>query len=126
MKPLKAYYRVCEQLKDEFVFRYFFPKEDFHWIGDEIGGVLSVGDIFIDMHTISEVFRLNMTGDQFHDWYWWQLDFKNLPLNIENYLIVYRKDKKILDFKSAQKIRKGFEKIDKEQTKKIDVMFKDF
>jgi len=115
MNNLKKYYRACEKLKDDFVFTYFLTLEDTYWIGDEIGdeigGVLSVGDFFIDMQTISQVMKFEMNNDEFHDWYWWRLDFKNPPLNIMHYLFAYRKDKKILNSKSAKKIQKDFEKL---------------
>jgi hypothetical protein len=105
-KVLLEYYIACDKVKDAFVEKYL-EYDDSFWIGDERGGILSFSDQFLDMNHLVQVLELNMTDDELFDWYYWQIDFaheqKTPPLNLENFMRVYREDK--------TKIQ-GFEKDD--------------
>lgn len=96
-KALKLYYTACEEVRTAFCKKYF--KNDYDdkgwWVGEEVGGGLAVSDQYVDMHDMVKALELKMTVDEWHDYYWWRLDYelKDPPLNMKNYVQAYRKDK---------------------------------
>jgi hypothetical protein len=95
-ESLKNYFQACEQIRKDFVEKYI-EYDDSCWIGNQVGGLLSFSDQFIDMSNMVKVIELNMTQDEFFDWYHWTLDYaheqKTPPMNIWNFTRQYRENK---------------------------------
>ena len=87
---------ACEELAYDFLeelYSHYVDGEQYHddsfWVGEEIGGVLSWGDYFVDMGNIVDYFRYNYTPDKFFEWYDYALDChekEGSPINMRNYL----------------------------------------
>ena len=101
MKPLTKYYRACDELRDQFIEKYHKDEDgdcqEYYWIAEEVGGMLLAGDQFYSMHDIVNAIAFEMTFDELYDWYYWTLDYgmagEAIPLNMKNFLRVYREDK---------------------------------
>ncbi|MAF42617.1 MAG: hypothetical protein CMI54_00420 [Parcubacteria group bacterium] len=88
MKEIKAYYAACEAIKNKFLEKYFKDYDDDFWVGDEIGDVLSVTDMFFNIDTMITLLKNNLSYDEMDDWYWWDLanHEKEGYMNLKNYI----------------------------------------
>ena len=74
-KFIKYYEKACQELTLEFIEKYFCDDEirpenvDYYWIGDNIGGTLSINDYFLDMELMVEVMKAGLILDRFFDFY---------------------------------------------------------
>lgn len=87
MNILKKYYKACEEIAQEIVKRYGDPIYSF-WVGDEIGGVFCLSDYYLSINEMVELIALDVTDEEFFEWYYWRLDLweqeKEVPLNLKN------------------------------------------
>jgi len=72
MNTLQNYEKACEELRKDFVDS-IFPNEkneDYgDWIGDVVGEVLLVGDMFVNIENMAGYFRYKFTPKEFFNWY---------------------------------------------------------
>lgn len=92
-KELTAWNKATMDLTILFISRYFPDYEDdAYWIGQEIGGVLSINDFYFDLPRIKEAIEYNATSDQLIDYYYAEtkmddnLNIIPLKVNFRNYL----------------------------------------
>ena len=72
-----------------------FPEnqDDYYWVCDDIGGVLNVGDHFIDIDRIVDYFRYNATPEHFFEYYDMELthasfdDLTPLKISFKNFVL---------------------------------------
>ena len=87
MNCLKKYYEACELIAQEIVKRYGDSTDSF-WVGDDIGGVFCLSDCFLSVNEMVELIELDVTEEEFFDWYYWRLDLweqeKEVRLNLKN------------------------------------------
>jgi len=70
---------ATERVADAFVEKYFpdnpryeddgTPNLDIYWVGDDIGGVFDISDMFFGVDRMIEALDLNATFDQLYDYY---------------------------------------------------------
>jgi len=94
MKAVKEYELAVEKLAKAFIKKYF-SKEDGYWnaecfwVGDEIGGMLSVSDYFFDVNSMVDYMKYNYTEDQMFEYYDYALEETTAgrsPINIKIWL----------------------------------------
>ena len=73
--------------------------DDWYWIGDEIGDILIISDVFLNVDHMVDALRYDATLDQWHDWYWSYEDAENpedmyRPMNLKDFVLYYNGFKK--------------------------------
>lgn len=94
-KAVKKWRDATEALAKEFIKKYY-PEErydiDTFWVGDEIGNVFFVSDMFFNLDRMLQAMELNATLDQLHDYHDAELEHyeketdKPMPVNFKNYV----------------------------------------
>ena len=59
-------------------------EEEYMWVADVIGGIVNVGDYFIDFSIIKYDIDNNISEEKFDEWYWKSLEV--YQITEENYL----------------------------------------
>lgn len=78
-----------EKLTNEYV-KFFCEKheisfeEEYMWVADDVGGIVNLGDYFIDFSIIKYDIDNNISEEKFDEWYWKSLDV--YQITGENYL----------------------------------------
>ena len=78
MSVIKQYEEACEAVRIEFIEKYHLYDEDeltvddieSFWIGDEIGGVCFVDDMYMNINHMVDALKYKPTKEQFNEWYW--------------------------------------------------------
>ena len=86
---IKKWEDASNKIAQSFIFRHFGRTADWYWIGEDIGGVVSVADYFFGLQDIVHYTRCRYTSEQMFEYYQYALDLsmKNkTPINIENWL----------------------------------------
>lgn len=94
-KVIDNWRKATDELAKEFTKKYF-PEErwgkDTFWVGDEIGSVFCVADMFFDVDRMITALENNATFDQLYDYYHaevdWCIENHNKPyrINFKNYV----------------------------------------
>lgn len=74
----------------EFVEKYYLDYvDDWYWVGDEIGGVLIVSDVFVNVNDMMNAAKYKPTLNQWHAWYWSYEDEKDYyrKLNLKHFIL---------------------------------------
>jgi hypothetical protein len=95
MKHLKKLEQSIEEFTDYFLKRYFKGYEDdWYWVADTLGGVLSVGDFFFNLDSMMDYVRYGYTFDELYTHY-----YKKVEAGMEDKTIANIRDwKKILKY----------------------------
>ncbi len=95
MKVIKDWRKATEELAMIFVKKYFPSERDgryYFWVGDEIGSVFCVSDMFFDVNRMIEALENKATYQQISDYADIELEhaLKSLgiptPINFKNYV----------------------------------------
>lgn len=94
-KVIKKWRAATNELAKAFTKKYY-PDERFDidtfWVGDEVGDVFFVSDMFFDIDRMVEALELNATIDQLIDYHDAELEHcekdsdKPMPVNFKNYV----------------------------------------
>ena len=109
MKTLQKFDKVCNELKDEFVEKYFSDKDykvedmEIWWVADKIGRMLCIGDYFFNFDDIVEALRLEPTQAQLFGWYYWNMEEHKPAYNLKSWIKLYDQDKEIIKFVKKNK-----------------------
>lgn len=95
MKEIKAWRKATEDLAKVFVKKYF-PDEvyeqDCFWVGDRIGDVFFVADMWLDLNRMIEALELDATWEQLREYDDLELEHamkktgKPTPINFRNFV----------------------------------------
>lgn len=88
MQEIKEYEKAVENIAIKFckIFESDYDKAD--WAGGEIGDVLAVGDLFVNLNDMLTVLKMNATKQEFIQYYDAVMDGEKI--NLENWLIKNR------------------------------------
>jgi len=88
------YERVCNNVMEEFIEKYFvtksYPREsvEAYWVADDIGGVCMIGDTFLNVDSMIEYMKHGYSKNLFFERYWYSIEEitnDRSPINIKNY-----------------------------------------
>ena len=91
-KLLKKYSKVCDEIAQEFVKRYYTyddgSKQDYMWV--DVGGVCNIGDEWWSLDDMINAIRYNYQEDKMLEYYYyrmenWEKESELIP-NMKNYL----------------------------------------
>lgn len=88
---LTHYEDACEDIADKFMEKYYVEGSEYpehYWVGDEVGGVLSVNDEFWPLGDMVTALRLKVLPSKLFAWYYESLgaSLKGGFPNLRNYL----------------------------------------
>jgi hypothetical protein len=88
MQEIKEYEEAVENIAKKFckIFKSYYDKAD--WTGGEIGDVLAVGDLFVNLNDMLTVLKMNVTKQEFISYYDAVMDGEKI--NLENWLKMTR------------------------------------
>lgn len=85
-KTLQTLYRTaCNNYLEAFAEKHGFDMGYCDWVGDEPGGVASVGDYFVDMQAIRDDIDMDAPEEEFLKWYDYTLDCHDFNLQQCNF-----------------------------------------
>ena len=94
-KVIEKWREATDEVAKAFAEKYF-PEQEYNvdtfWVGDEIGSVFCIADMFFNVDRMIEAIELNATFDQMYDYYDAELEHcqedseKPMPINFKNYI----------------------------------------
>lgn len=96
IKSLLNYERSVNALVADFAEKYYDGRDDWEWIGQEVGGCLRIGDEYLNMDLIVSVMRVKPTVEEYFDYYYYQLEEhteERSPWNLKYWLMKEREKK---------------------------------
>ena len=80
MQEIKEYEKAVENIAIKFcnIFKRYYDKAD--WTGGEIGDVLAVGDLFVNLDDMLTALKMNATKQEFISYYDAVMEGENISL----------------------------------------------
>lgn len=82
---------TTQEIANLFVEKYFGKENDAWWIGNEVGGVLGIGDYFFNVDQMADFLKYNYSKKKMFDYYFYSLEMHEKgekPWNIKTYKYV--------------------------------------
>lgn len=83
------YKDICERYVNEFCKKHEYDSPERFWVGDDVGDILVVNDMFINFNDIRYDIDNNIEKHEFEKWYWKSLDVYEITgekyLNYESF-----------------------------------------
>lgn len=79
------YINACNAYLKAFCEMYGFDYYPDFWIGDEVGGVIELGDYFVNINTIRTAVDRNVPREEFVKWYDYCMDCGTLDIHSPNF-----------------------------------------
>lgn len=117
----KNYENACNAYLKAFCEKHDFSIEDAFWVGDDVGGILNVGDMDFDMATIRTDIDEDAPEEELIKWYDYTVDALHFKLNVPNFHAWIhgcpRTSKEW--FEEMRERRKSFENAIKEENERV-------
>lgn len=94
-KVLIQYANACNDLKDEFIEKYFDFNAENYWVADKEGEILVINDYFFDMETMELALEKNVKPKWLFEFYDWGLEAKDGESRNLNYFLNLKKLKQV-------------------------------
>ena len=76
------------EITENFLFDYFDDIDPYYfWVADEIGGILNYGDFFFSFNDILTCYKLDITFEQFINWYDFCLENQSVNISLAKYIL---------------------------------------
>ena len=66
----KKYEEACNAYLTKFIKKHDYQLEPYPWVGDEVGGVACIGDMFVGFNDIRYDIDHDVPEEYFDKWYW--------------------------------------------------------
>ena len=111
---------LTNSLVEKFLYDYFDDvNPDYWWVANDVGGVLNYGDYFFSFNTILTCFKLDITFEQFINWYDFCLDNKSVNISLAKF-ILSPKERREAEEKHLTELKERVELAEKEFKKALD------
>ena len=112
--------KLSNRIAEQFLYHYFDDLDPYYWwVCDGEGGILCYGDYFISFDTILTCYKLDITFEQFINWYDFCLDNQSVNISLAKY-ILSPKERREAEEKHLQELKERVELAEKEFQKAID------
>ena len=112
--------KLSNKITEQFLYHYFDDLDPYYWwVSDEEGGILCYGDYFISFDTILTCYKLDITFEQFINWYDFCLDNQSVNISLAKY-ILSPKERREAEEKHLAELKNRVEMAEKEFQKAID------
>lgn len=85
--------KLTNQITEQWITEYFQLSEeevasgiDYYWIGNEFAGTFEFADYYIDFSNVLDCYKLNVSKEQFFDWYSQAVE-GNLDLSLADFIL---------------------------------------
>ena len=111
---------LTNSLVEKFLYDYFDDvNPDYWWVANDVGGVLNYGDYFFSFDTILTCYKLDITFEQFINWYDFCLDNQSVNISLAKY-ILSPQERKEAEEKHLAELKNRVELAEKEFKKALD------
>ena len=112
---IQEWKEFTSQITEDFLYDYFDDNNpDYDWVGYEVGGILNYGDYFFNFSDVLTCYRLEITFEQFINWYDFCLDNQSVHISLAKYIL------------SPQERKEAEEKHLAELKERVDLAEKEF
>ena len=112
--------KLSNKIAEHFLYDYFDDLYPYYWwVNDEEGGILCYGDYFISFDTILTCYKLNITFEQFINWYDFSLSNQSVNISLAKY-ILSPKERREAEEKHLQELKERVELAEKEFRKALE------
>jgi hypothetical protein len=72
MNRVQQYEKVCNLVRKEFMSIYYheYDEDDCYWIGEDIGGICSIGDEYWNINNMVDALRYKVSEKLLFKWYY--------------------------------------------------------
>ena len=111
---------LTNSLVEKFLYDYFDDvNPDYWWVSNDVGGVLNYGDYFISFGIILTCYKLDITFEQFINWYDFCLDNQSVNISLAKF-ILSPKERREAEEKHLTELKERVEMAEKEFKKALD------
>ena len=111
---------LTNKLTSRFLYDYFDDVDpDYWWVSNDVGGVLNYGDYFFSFDTILTCYKLDISFEQFINWYDFCLDNQSVNISLAKY-ILSPKERREAEEKHLKELKNRVELAEKEFKKALD------
>ena len=112
--------KLSNKITKQFLYDYFDDLDPYYWwVSDEEGGILCYGDYFISFDTILTCYKLEITFEQFINWYDFCLSNQSVNISLAKY-ILSPQERKEAEEKHLEELKNRVETAEKEFKKAMD------
>jgi hypothetical protein len=112
--------KLSNKIAEQFLYDYFDDLDPYYWwVSDEEGGILCYGDYFISFDTILTCYKLDITFEQFINWYDFCLSNQSVNISLAKF-ILSPKERKEAEEKHLTELKERVELAEKEFKKALD------
>ena len=112
---IQEWKEFTSQITEDFLYDYFDDNNpDYDWVGYEVGGILNYVDYFFNFSDVLTCYRLEITFEQFINWYDFCLDNQSVHISLAKYIL------------SPQERKEAEEKHLAELKERVDLAEKEF
>ena len=111
---------LTNKLTSRFLYDYFDDLDpDYWWVSNDVGGVLNYGDYFFSFDTILTCYKLDISFEQFINWYNFCLENQSVNISLAKY-ILSPKERKEAEEKHLAELKSRVELAEREFKKALD------
>ena len=111
---------LTNKLTSRFLYDYFDDVDpDYWWVSNDVGGVLNYGDYFFSFDTILTCYKLDISFEQFINWYNFCLENQSVNISLAKY-ILSPKERKEAEEKHLAELKSRVELAEREFKKALD------
>ena len=111
---------LTNSLVEKFLYDYFDDvNPDYWWVSNDVGGILNYGDYFFSFDTILTCYKLDITFEQFINWYDFCLENQSVNISLAKY-ILSPQERREAEEKHLTELKERVELAEKEFQKAID------
>ena len=112
--------KLSNKIAEQFLYHYFDDLDpDYWWVSDDVGGILNYGDYFFSFDTILTCYKLDISFEQFINWYNFCLENQSVNISLAKY-ILSPKERKEAEEKHLAELKSRVELAEREFKKALD------
>ena len=112
--------KMTNNIVETFLYDYFDDLDpDYWWVSDDVGGVLNYGDYFFSFDTMITCYKLDITFEQFINWYDFCLSNQSVNISLAKY-ILSPQERREAEEKYLAELKERVEMAEKEFKKALD------
>ena len=112
--------KLSNKITEQFLYDYFDDLDpDYWWVSNDVGGVLNYGDYFFSFDTILTCYKLDISFEQFINWYNFCLENQSVNISLAKY-ILSPKERKEAEEKHLAELKSRVELAEREFKKALD------
>ena len=112
--------KLSNKIAEQFLYHYFDDLDpDYWWVSNDVGGILNYGDYFFSFDTILTCYKLDISFEQFINWYNFCLENQSVNISLAKY-ILSPKERKEAEEKHLAELKSRVELAEREFKKALD------